>query len=351
MLRNLFSFVVVSVFFFAIAGSATVQAQNSGFQISPTRTTINANPGETKKFSLDVKNVSDKTVSVSISYSNFTNSDDESGEPKIVTGQIPYGLAPWLSNPKFLPSISRGKSASIPITISVPSDAKAGTYYGLVRIADATPGSSLQASVGSLVFLNVGQIEQTVEVEEFKLIDNTFLVRLKNTGNGFIVPSVALEISNASDNSVVDTVDANPAAGGIISGTIRKYSLPVPKGVDPAKQYKVRLTVLASESSAPVTKELTLGKPEPAPAAPVQDKKGPNLILIIPLILLSVLIIVILAVVLLLKRRRKNNKVPFAPIATIPNSFVSPPPPPQLTAPSPPAASKNQNSGPPDLTI
>lgn len=340
--QKLSGFLVLIASFFILANPPDTSAQNPALTISPVKTTISVNPGEKKQFSVVVKNDAGKTAAPGVYYANFTNRD-ESGTPELVTEPIPYGGSAWLYSVKSV-SIGAGKSATVPITVTVPADAKAGTYYALVRFADSPSATeSLQASVASLVFINVGQITQKVEIAEFKADGNSFVARVKNVGTGFTVPSVKIELFDTK-GQVVDTIDANPKTGGIITGTVRNYSQPLSSKIDPAKQYTARLIVQTESSEPAVAKEISIGTPEPAAD---NDNKGST-----PLLLIAGLTFLLLlaATVVIMRKHRAKNIVPEEPPAPAAQASPESNPvalPENQTLPSPPATSTmNQPTNP-----
>ncbi len=322
-MRKLFALSVLVLLILTIPEGGGTNAQNAGLQISPTKTTINASPGDRKQLNFDVRNASDRPALVGVSYSNFTTSPDESGEPQVTTEQIPYGLSSWLSNTKNLPSLGVGKTGIVSVNMSVPKDTKPGTYYGIVRVADASSGSTAHsASVASLLFVNIGQITQTIAIEEFKTADDLFVARIKNTGNGYLIPEVKIEIFD-KDNQLIETPDANMQKGGIIPGTIRKYAVSLSDKIEPNTQYKAILSVKTESAGPATTKEISLGNPatEEVAIGPTKDKKAfSSLGLIASVIGILLLVLTILMVILIRKHHRLHSSRPHM---EMPDSLVS----------------------------
>jgi hypothetical protein len=70
------------------------EVTGNGLLISPTRTELTANPGETKDFSISVKNVTKADLTAK-AYLNDFESDGTTGNPKIITDttkRTPYTL-------------------------------------------------------------------------------------------------------------------------------------------------------------------------------------------------------------------------------------------------------------------
>lgn len=349
MVKKFLKLAAASLLLVLSASTSHLLAQSPGLQISPTRTTINANSGETKQFNLSLKNIDTKNGSFDTTFANFTSSADESGEPKLVTEQIAYGAGSWLSGTKSIP-LTAGQSATTPITVTVPKNTLAGTYYAIVRFTpqNTDPGA-LKASVTSLVFVNVGQITQTIQIEGFEFVNDSFVARVKNTGTGFTVPEIKIELFD-DKNTVIETLDANPNSGGIITDTIRKYSVPSITKINPTGQYKARLSV-KTESSAVATKDLSLSKIPPgsqtlviSPPAAEADKKKSNVPWLgIAIGTAIVLLLAALTTFLLLRKRRAREIHPVIPAA----AAIPQPAPTPIIAPLAPAEPTRASYRPP----
>lgn len=136
-------------------------AQNSsGLSIDPRKDYL-ANPGQSISDTLPVSNLNDQlplTLSLKIIDFTFLNN---SGTPKLLlnpnTPDTTYSLKPFLNLPQAI-TIGAGETKEIPLTINVPKNQGAGSYYSAIEyVAAGSSGSSvnLNASGVTLIFVTV----------------------------------------------------------------------------------------------------------------------------------------------------------------------------------------------------
>lgn len=364
--RKLLSLIFLVSLGLAVAPLPTLQAQSNELQLSPTKTTLEAKAGDKKQVLITVKNLAPTTQKFNAAFNNFT-SIGETGEPKIIDdANFAHGIKPWMSGLNSI-SLSTNASGNYTLNISIPAAAKPGTYYGLVSFG--TGGTS--ASVGSLVFVNVGAISQQVALEEFITngikVDSQgqtagkFAVRVKNTGNGFTTPTVKIEVLD-DKKSVLETLDANKDGGGILpDGSIRRYEIDFSKKLEPNKTYSARVTVTAGNNK-PLTQEKNFvdapANTAPSSTQPSSAKKT-NLL---PLAGAAIALLVIMIVTVLLVKKRRKQLVrmptaipplptgqPLAPSNPIVGTTTSNQPP--AGQPTPPTQPVNPNNDSPNQPI
>lgn len=155
---------------------AAEPAGGSGLSISPVRTDLTINAGESKTITVTVKNVTSATTEYEALINDFVvAADNELGHPAL-----------FLDDDKFAPShslkryiapvenvtIAPNESKSVKVTVSIPKDAAAGGHYGAVRFIPKTDVSgqniTLSASVGSIILVKVpGDIKEDLVVDSF----------------------------------------------------------------------------------------------------------------------------------------------------------------------------------------
>ncbi len=321
---------LVSLVLIQLPLSTRVYAQYGGLQISPIKSIINVAPGSKEQLTVTLKNTDPKAGTVSVLFRNFTTNESENGEPKLVDDpNLPQGIQKWLSGTTSL-RLGSNETRDYSLNISVPAGTAAGTYYGTALFnINTTGGESLGPSIGSLLFVNVGTITQQVKVEEFNLegvsastsglTEGEVVVRLKNTGNGYTVPKIKLEIVDEA-NAILETLDANEGEGGILPGTIRKYSAKVSKQLEPPKTYRVRLTATTgSGESVAAEKILVQGSAPPQSLTKPQKKNNPVVYLII-----GGATLLVLSVSVFLLKKRKKATVSLVPPPPSPSVFPNP---------------------------
>lgn len=309
---------------------ARVYAQYGGLQLSPTKSILSVAPGGKEQITVTLRNTDPKGGTVSVLFRNFTTNESESGEPKLVDDpNLPQGIQKWLSGATSV-RLGSNETRDYGLTISVPAGTAAGTYYGTVLFnINTSGGESIGPSVGTLLFVNVGTITQQVATEEFNLdgvkvstsglAEGELVVRLKNTGNGYTVPKIKLEIIDDA-NSVFETLNANEGEGGILPGTVRKYTAKVSKQLEPPKTYRVRLTA-STESGKSVTAEKILVQGSaPAQSSTKPQKKNNNPAVIAIGVAIALLITGVLLYVLKKRKKAVDLEVPQPPSDVIPPS-------------------------------
>ena len=211
-LKNLL-FTSAAVFVLALF-SVTVIAQQesrqtgSGLQITPTRFELSENPGTTKRIVIGLKNVSGGEIIAKPVINDF-ESDDETGQPKIVTereANSPRSISKFVSGIGDL-RLKDDETKDTSVTLKIPKDTPAGAYYGVIRyeaipVQDKDQGNiALTGSVGTIVLLEVkGDIAESMQInyaraeldgKSSKLFvkpPNKAAVEVENTGNSFLKP-------------------------------------------------------------------------------------------------------------------------------------------------------------------
>lgn len=217
------------------------QAGSSGLQLSPTRSELVGQPGEARKFSVVLKNVTQTAVVAQAVLSDF-ESDGISGTPKIIVEEreerSPYSIASMLTTLADV-ELQPGETKEIEHTINIPGNVAPGAYFGALRYA-SVPKSQVQsnadqrqvaltASVAHLVLVEVpGDIVEQIQVENldaqkdgksgtlFFTAPNQVAASIKNLGNGFSRPFGQVSVKNFSGNEVAKYDLNNTEPRGIV---------------------------------------------------------------------------------------------------------------------------------------
>lgn len=245
--------VVVSLFVVLLGTivSPLVGAQsapnNSGqaLEIGPTVLNLTANPGDVLNVNVSVRNVASTSLIVRGQINDFVAAGED-GIPKIILDESvesPYSLKTWVSTPAQMTLKSR-ELKTLPVTISVPSNASPGGYYGVIRFTSNPPelegtGVALSASVGALIILKVnGEAKQQLSIQEFSTSKNgttgwffeavpiQFTERIKNSGNIHEEPTGLVTVTDMFGNKVVNLM-INQPPGKILPDSIRKFTQPL----------------------------------------------------------------------------------------------------------------------------
>lgn len=270
-----------------VASPAAAQAQqpNNGpppaqaLEIAPPIITLSANPGQTVKHEISLRNISNTSLLVRGQVNDFVASGED-GTPKIIfdeTEENPRSLKKWISPFANLTTTPR-QIKKIPLAITVPANAAPGGYYAVVRFTGTPPeledtGVSLSASVGSLVLLTVnGKAERKLAIEEFSVSKDggkgslfetapvDFTLRLKNGGNIHEQPRGYAEITNMFGKKIA-IVNFNQPPRNILPGSVRKFDSSLNSSVIGNKilfgRYSANLKMTYGENGQTVNSSLT----------------------------------------------------------------------------------------------
>jgi hypothetical protein len=158
------------------ASVSAATSSGNGMRVSPVRTDLVMQPGDSKTISIYVQNVTNGTENLKVLANDFVASDDESGAPALLLNgesNDKHGLKKYISAPSTL-TIESGKQKEIKVTVSIPKGLPGGGYYGAIRFAPASSSAadntnvSLQGSVGSLILVRVpGDVTEKVTLVSF----------------------------------------------------------------------------------------------------------------------------------------------------------------------------------------
>lgn len=169
---------VVVAILVLVVGVLPVSAatSSSGLSITP-RKNYNIRPGQSITDKLSIGNLSGSAqLNVTLKLIDFSFMN-ESGTPKLMLADdaptTTWSLKPFTTLPKSI-VIPPGQTRLVPITINVPANQGAGSYYSAVQYAATGAGGadvnnlSLSASGVSLVFVNVpGKVSENLILKKF----------------------------------------------------------------------------------------------------------------------------------------------------------------------------------------
>ena len=265
LIRRIASVLITVIIFTFQNQGIFAQAQNdqsaNGFRISPVRNELTIEKGTSQTVSIMVENPSSLPIKAAALINDFQASDSEDGQPRILldnTFAPNHSLKRLVSN---IPDtdIAPGGRKEVKVTITIPTNAVAGGYYGAVRFVPAENKKSaniaLTASVGSIFLVNVpGNIKEHLELVQFtaavngsgkKIITSgkvSIITRLKNDGDTHEKPFGKIQVKN-SKGVVVELAEINntdPQAN-ILPDSTRKFETTLTN-----KKWFGRYTVTAS---------------------------------------------------------------------------------------------------------
>lgn len=196
-----------------------VTPQND-FVVEPGKTEVFLNPGENMVKNISVTNRVNKTVRFKLSTEDFIGTSDAK-QPVVLLGDTnsPYSLKDFIVPEIREFSLEFGEKITIPVTVSVPSNAEPRGYYGALIVSndpdkiegeaakDTEGKTRIISRIGSLFLLKInGEGKEEGNIENFKIIGPTqmfygsrpagFEIAYKNTGNVHLVPYGTITINN-----------------------------------------------------------------------------------------------------------------------------------------------------------
>lgn len=238
----------------ASAATPTSPNQNVGqaLEIAPPVLNLRADPGETIRANINLRDVSTSPLVVRNQINDFVAAGED-GTPRLLIDEngnaesSPYSLKDWIQPlPEF--TLQPREVNDLPVTIRVPANAAPGGYYAVVRFTATPPGLdgngvSLSASLGTLILLRInGDAKEDVKIEEFAATKSgsknwlfesapiAFLTRIKNNGSSHEQPTGQIAIKDMFGNAVAN-VNVNLSRNNILPGSIRKFEPALDKSV------------------------------------------------------------------------------------------------------------------------
>lgn len=228
-----------------VASALTAANQNIGqaLEIAPPLITLTANPGQTIKTTIQLRDITSGNLAVTNEIDDFVAAGED-GTPKILTGNDsnnPFQLKQWISPlPAFI--LKPNQIENLPVSIVIPKNASPGGHYGVIRFTGVPPqlkgqGVSLSASIGALVLLTVnGHLVHNLTVNEFatatlknkvsKVFQSAplnFIVKLKNSGNIQEEPEGQILVTDMFGKPVASsTINAPPR--NVLPDSIRAFT-------------------------------------------------------------------------------------------------------------------------------
>lgn len=228
-------FIVLTLVAAAVPNIAVYAQQNQpekdGIGISPTKLTLDADPGETIKGSFLVTNPGTNEAEYSLSISDFvvTNEEYEKDFSPVEGAKSPVG---WMTVAEGVQTLEPGAREEQEYTISVPEDAVPRGYYAVIfaetTAKDAeTTGVTRIKRVGTLVYLTVngGSVEKgevisfgADSLQEDKPVKAD--VRVRNDGNVHFTARGTMWLKDMFGREVSRT----SISGTVLPATIRKFN-------------------------------------------------------------------------------------------------------------------------------
>ncbi len=300
----------------AFAQSSGANAATNVLKVSPVRSDIEIQPGETKTVKAYVTNLTDRPITVRPIANDFI-AGDERGTPALILDADEF--APTHSLKRFMKpfkdvTIPAGKMQVVEVVVSVPKSAQAGGYFGAVRFAPADPDGGAQVnmsgSVASLMLLSVpGETVEKLTLTEFAIQqggksgtyfqssnDLQATVRFESKSNVQVAPFGKLTVR--SGDKVVYEYDFNSATSN------RDMILP-----DSARRWDVPLKNIGSFGQYTVNATFTYGKKNQTVEVEQSFWVIPQMVIIIAIISAIVVVLLIVGIIFLIRKRSRRKSL------------------------------------------
>lgn len=225
-----------------VGAQANPAEAGQALEIAPPVLTLRADPGETIKAQISLRDVSSSSLIVRGEVNDFV-AEGEEGAPKLLLEEgetSPFSMKDWVE-PLDQMNLKPKEIQNLTVTINVPADAAPGGYFGVIRFTATPPeieqtGVSLSASLGTLVLLRVnGDAKEEMTIEDYytakegkrgwlfdaKPVD--FVVRMKNTGNVHEQPQGLITVKDIFGNPI-STVNVNMPIRNVLPDSTRRFT-------------------------------------------------------------------------------------------------------------------------------
>ncbi len=245
-------FVVASLSGIVIVNAQTGGVAGNGIKVSPVRTDLTINAGESKTVTLSVQNITTTSADFQAIINDFVPNGEE-GQPALILDADKF--APSHSLKRYIASVPNtnipaGQSRDIKVTINVPKDAAGGGYYGAVRFTPAGSAGeknvTLSASVGSLILVKVpGDIKEDTVISSFDVRKgeqgvggssffttnkNLFsVVRFQNRGNTHEQPYGKVRLLKGSKVLQETEINNKDPKGNVLPDSVRRFDTKLDK--------------------------------------------------------------------------------------------------------------------------
>lgn len=226
--------------------SDSVTNNANSMKISPLRTDIVIEAGESGVVEVFITNLTSETVVLRPIANDFV-AGDEKGTPSIMLDENSY--APSHSLKRFMVpldniSLGPGETRKVDVRIEVPADALAGGYYGVIRFAPAASAGQpvdLNASVASLILLRVpGPVVEDLVLTNFEVRQNggsssnfrtpdnlELLLRFQNKGNVHVAPFGQITVRKGKEVIYDYKFNQKDPKGEVLPDSARRWQVPL----------------------------------------------------------------------------------------------------------------------------
>lgn len=221
MIINKFYSLSLIVFFF-VPTIVFAQSSEGFFSLSPAKTEINIEPGQTLYIPFTLVNHLGRPAIFNVLFEDIIAPNDPAIAFEIKkTTSNPYALEPYINLDEPGLSLKSGEERRFSIAVSIPSDSLPGSRHGVLLVTtealDTTTETKTISRLGGIVLVKVAGVKKEQgQLDIFQIIGKSlisgppirFQIAFKNEGNTYLNPYGLIEIKNlitqSKRNIVVD---------------------------------------------------------------------------------------------------------------------------------------------------
>ncbi len=229
---------LLSLLLIGFAFTANAQS-GAGVGLRPATVEETMEPGESRKFTVQVSNLSGADQTYYLNKRDITGVEvggvpifaDENSER---TG---FELSEWIKLDVDKLDIPTDGTANISFTLNVPNNASPGSHFAGIFVSVEPPrlrstGASVAYEVANIISIRVaGEAVESAQIRQFstnKFIYGStnidFLIRIENEGNVLVRPMGPLEINNMFGKRAA-MLTFNDALAGVFPKTTREFTI------------------------------------------------------------------------------------------------------------------------------
>jgi hypothetical protein len=222
--------------------AAKKPAEGASFEIKPASLEIKSPPGGVRSAFLNITNITDKPIKVTLSLKDIEYSPE--GETIIKEkDSTPYSSSGWITLEKTEYTIEPRLSQTVSMRVKVPDSAQAGGRYSQVvierfdRLTSEGEAGHIEKDFVEIGVIVPGKVEPSVEIKGFKKSKNDrgaeeFAVDVKNSSAISLVPKGRVVIKDIYGNEV-EQIELKlkartilPQTEGRMTGELKKKLIP-----------------------------------------------------------------------------------------------------------------------------
>ncbi|MEK7473986.1 MAG: hypothetical protein AAB668_04715 [Patescibacteria group bacterium] len=221
---------IVGLFFATIL---MMPMPTSALSVNPAIHDVEIDPGRTQVLNITLENDEAVTQTYLIGIQKFIP-QGEFGQQQFLDPSDTSGLPEWMFVERPEVTLEPGRSATLPVSIRVPGDAKSGGYYAALFLSQKQSSGEQVAMlprIGILFFVRVnGPVIEKLSLNDFALdadgsyeyLPVGFRMRLTNEGNVHLVPEGTINVKNMF-GSTVAKIRVNPDGAKILPDSNRVF--------------------------------------------------------------------------------------------------------------------------------